>query len=503
MCPAESRRRLARFIHQIRRSSTDAADHDDIELVINGDLVDFLAEEPFEPFTTSAPAAADKLRNIIRTADEGAPEGEQVFPALRQFIAEGHRVTLLIGNHDLELALPAVRQELLRRLTDDRPARVEFLLDGEACRRGAALIEHGNRYDGWNAVAHGALRAVRARASRDEPVFPFVCPPGSRLVIEVMNPLKRLYKFIDLLKPENEAVIPLIAALHPTAMREMRRIFNTWRQTRSLRAGDVPDEESYIAAWGADDAVVPDDVTQIADRVAGKGRTVPAADRDLSLNEVIGDEVDRRTLARSEAVLSDAEALARLALQEEVLDLDLVPDEYSRVGDGLRAWLQSTASLARMRGAASEQRYRYLRTALVSHRNTIGATFRLDSEHADYLEAARRLAHGETRFVIFGHTHLPKSIALDGGARYLNTGTWCPTIRLDERLYETGVNEADVLERLRQFVEDMSSNRLGRWTSLRTPFAHVIVGANGETTAELCEFHDDGRVTTPMVDEAR
>src|ERR1700704_4842229 len=74
MCPPESRRRLARFIHQIRQPSPARAERDSVELVINGDLVDFLAEKPFEPFTPSGSAAADKLRSIIRTVDEGAPE---------------------------------------------------------------------------------------------------------------------------------------------------------------------------------------------------------------------------------------------------------------------------------------------------------------------------------------------------------------------------------------------------------------------------------------------
>jgi UDP-2,3-diacylglucosamine pyrophosphatase LpxH len=491
MCPPESRRRLARFIHHLRRAAPP--DGSTLELIVNGDLVDFLAEQPFESFTASADAAVEKLRRIIRTADEDAPEGEQVFPALRAFVTDGHRLTVLLGNHDIELSLAAVRHELLDRITGGRPAHVEFLFDGEACRRGSALIEHGNRYDGWNAVAHGALRAFRARASRGEPEYAFPSPAGSRLVAQVMNPLKGLYKFIDLLKPENEAVIPILGALHPAAIREIRKIFNAWRKRTPLTPGAVPEAEAYVAAWRSDDGPVSDAMSEIADRAtAPPSRPVPAAPQPALSDELVGDPVGERTIRRTEAVLTECEVmLEHVAAQ----DSGVVPDEYSEVGDGVLAWVRSSWSLARMGRSRDGARYQHLRNALVSHRRTIGTTFALDTEAPEYLDAARRMATGDCRFVIFGHTHLPKSIDLGGGRRYLNTGTWCPTIQLDERLYQTGSNDAEAVLRLQQFVEDMGANRLEAWTSLRTIFAHLIIGAGGDTTAELCEFHDDGRVS--------
>ena len=63
------------------------------------------------------------------------------------------------------------------------------------------LIEHGNRFDAWNAVPHGALRRLRSQLSRRLPTAPdFPALPGSRLVVDVMNPLKKQYPFIDLLQ---------------------------------------------------------------------------------------------------------------------------------------------------------------------------------------------------------------------------------------------------------------------------------------------------------------
>jgi UDP-2,3-diacylglucosamine pyrophosphatase LpxH len=492
MCPPESRRRLARFVHHLRGAALQ--DASTLELIINGDFVDFLAEEPFASFTASADIAVEKLRRIISAADASAPEGEQVFPALRAFVTDGHRLTVLLGNHDLELSLAPVRHELLHQITGGRAAHVEFLFDGEACRRGSVLLEHGNRYDGWNAVAHGALRAFRARASRGEPEYAFPSPAGSLLVTEVMTPLKGLYKFIDLLKPENEAVVPILCALHPSALLEIRKVFNAWRQRATLSPGAIPEAESYVAAWDSDDGPVPDAMWEVADRdTATASRLSTPAPRAALSDELVGDPVDARTIRRTEAVLAECEAMRKQIATGD--GEDVVPDEYSEVGDGVLAWVRSSWSLGRMGASRDIARYQHLRNALVSHRHTIGAMFALDSEAADYLDAARRLATGDCKFVIFGHTHVAKSIDLGEGRRYLNTGTWCPTIQLDERLYQVGPNDADAVERLQQFVEDMGANRVGPWTSLRTMFAHLVVNANGDSTADLCEFHDDGRVT--------
>ena len=69
----------------------------------------------------------------------------------------------MLGNHDIELSLPGTRQLLLDRLG---PGRIDFTYDNEALTIGPVLIEHGNRFDAWNAVPHGALRRLRSQLSR-------------------------------------------------------------------------------------------------------------------------------------------------------------------------------------------------------------------------------------------------------------------------------------------------------------------------------------------------
>ena len=496
MCPPESRRRLARFIAQIeKRAVLDIAAKDSVELIINGDFLDFLAEEPFASFTGLSKVAVKKFWQIVESCDRDSPPGERVFEQLSKFVTAGHRLTILLGNHDIELALPAVRSELLKLLTGGQPALVEFLFDGEACCRGRALIEHGNRYDGWNSVAHGGLRAYRARASRGEPEYPFAPPAGSTLVTEVMNPLKRIYRFIDLLKPENEALIPILAVLHPEALRKIREIWSAVRARTDAKPGVVPDEETYVADTG-DNGVVPDELTQVSNAEH------PSVSPSFHRRALAGHEMDDETVRRTEGALAVSEEIVGNLVtgDQHPEDQEVVPDNLTQVGDGFFAWIRSGWNLLRATLSNGDDGLVCLRSALVAHRNTIGTTFDLDSDDGPYVAAARRLIGDDIQFVVFGHTHLPKTIPIDAGGRYINTGTWCPTIQLDERIYQPGPNDDATIGLLRRFVQDMGENRLSEWTTLRTHFAHVVVQTDGGTNVNLYEYHEDDSVSPTVVD---
>src|SRR5713101_5659205 len=92
MCTATGRAHLVRFVDWAARTGQETGD---TRLVIAGDIVDFLAEESdgaFLPFTADDRLATDKLNSIVeRTAE--------VWQAFRRFIAAGHALTLMLGNH--------------------------------------------------------------------------------------------------------------------------------------------------------------------------------------------------------------------------------------------------------------------------------------------------------------------------------------------------------------------------------------------------------------------
>ena len=455
LCTPATCRRLARFVHGIveRHPGGEA------ELVINGDFVDFLAEEkidakePVFEAVTSAKDAIKKLERVMERCHEGAPPDERVFEALRALVQKNLRLTILVGNHDVELSLPSVRAWLMRWLTGGKPHRVEFLYDGEAYLRDGLLVEHGNRYDGWNAIDHGALRAARSRLSRGEPDWTIVAPPGSRLVVEVMNEIKLRYPFVDMLKPENEALIPLLAAIDRKLLGSVQRI---WRSAslgvaqmrRAPKAGAVPEKESMISS-----------------------------ETGQPTQPFTGEDPDA------------AKRTARLLASAMPRDTAVTESE-SEVGlrEAATGLVRTIASFWPVLTSTQKSQWGALYDAWREYAREIGATFALGEELPRYLAAATRLCPPQG-VVVFGHTHLAKSVGLPNG-RYLNSGTWVPTIELPAETYDGSIDCDGAISAVESFVGALCKGD----APLRhqCTFVHVE-WEHGRPRAVLKEFLESGR----------
>jgi UDP-2,3-diacylglucosamine pyrophosphatase LpxH len=405
------------------------------ELVIAGDIVDFLAVEDaaggtWSAFTKDEDEALGKLDEILETT-------KPVWDALARLVRSGCFVTLMLGNHDIELSFPKLRRRLLQRLGG---GPVEFLYDNQAYANGKLLIEHGNRYDNWNVVDHDALRRVRSLTSRGQKPGTFAPQPGSELVVKVMNKIKRDFSWIDLMKPETSAVVPLLAVLATGLWRNAGpAIVNaakaTWRE-RAFRSDRMPDADNgFVGAAQPGAPIEPppfpdDDILQWVEA------HVPQDD--------------------------DGNVAAFAALQEDLLF------------EAMRKWAEKD-----------------------------GHTFAIEQEHERYLEAAATLARSGFEVVIFGHTHHAKRIKLadPAWATYLNTGTWADLIRVPEATL-TG-DETNARAEFGLFVDDLAHNRVERLRKLIATFACVELDDKGEIANEGIYFFDEdkqiSRVTTAGV----
>ena len=109
----------------------------------------------------------------------------------------------LLGNHDLELALPWVREHLLVDLSrgdDAARGRITLSFDGAGfrCRVGQAniLCVHGNEIDPWNVTDFETLRRQGRDSLRGQGASPDWIPnAGTQLVVKVMNEVKREFPF--------------------------------------------------------------------------------------------------------------------------------------------------------------------------------------------------------------------------------------------------------------------------------------------------------------------
>lgn len=411
----------------------------DSELVINGDFVDFLAEEhPAGPrwraFTVDPDEAAGAFEAI-------ADRVGAVFAALGRF-GRVHPLTVLLGNHDLELCLPGVC-----RLFEGRCGLAihqwRFHADNEALVVGTALVEHGNRYDPANVVDHDGLRRVRSLHSRrqysEAEQAGFVPPSGSELVATVMNPIKEEYPFIDLLKPESEPLFALLLALDPDCRRHLARL-----------------------AWA---------IKRIPSRAV-----LASADRPAFRQEVASFEEEREEDAL-EAVLSAAVRSAALPDFEEQA---LARADISSAG--ARAVLEG---LLLGRHLGWDRRVRRIQAALEALR--ADETFSLEVETGRrYLDAATALSNGGLRFghVVFGHTHHAKDHPLAGGGRYLNSGTWADLMRFPDAALDPHVETARAA--LETFLLDCGSGALDRYVEFRPGCAHLVV--DGTTTGRYRSY---------------
>jgi UDP-2,3-diacylglucosamine pyrophosphatase LpxH len=236
--------KLAQFLQAISHESE--RDQREVELIINGDFFEFLEVPavdnyrpgevyPDEAYLDSSEQASIQRLNIIV---EGHP---LVFDALSDFIhveAPQRRITLIKGNHDVNLYWPGVKARL-REILGTSGTRSSMLLFAEE------FISRERIY-----VEHGHQRAETINCYNDflDPRLPgnptqLYHPVGSRLVIDFFNNLGREYWFVDNIKPlttliwyalrwDFEFAAQMLASFirHSPTHAELSFIFDDWLQ---------------------------------------------------------------------------------------------------------------------------------------------------------------------------------------------------------------------------------------------------------------------------------
>jgi UDP-2,3-diacylglucosamine pyrophosphatase LpxH len=420
----------------IERLPSLATKDTEIELVINGDFVDFLAEEnankEFIPFVADPNEAERVFLQIVKREKE-------LFLALKKHLQDGHCLTLLLGNHDIELAHPIVMEALIKEL-GGASARLDVRFDGKPYRIADALIEHGNLYDGFNAITPEEIVVLKRKPSEFRP------PPGSRLVAEIMNPLKQAFPFVDLLKPEQEAVFPILMVLAPEKKGLIADLAKFYLEAKK--------REKKLREQGLE--------------------TAPASYKS---NEDSEDELSRDQAL--EAVLQEALGPET----QEFLDLLQEPEEAQNELVADRTPEEDFAFYSLL---AFPRRKALWKALQVIKRDL---SFVIAREHDKTYREAAEEHDRSVRWVVMGHTHLAKEHKdIIAGRTYLNTGTWADLVPFPEFVLELP-NDAG-MAMLDKFLDALKNNQLGDWLAFRPYYARLEFDGNKVTQASLQLFKE-------------
>lgn len=367
------------------------------ELVLAGDVFDFLQSKDYDGFR--ADAAPARFVDIL-TGPSTAPVVEALGELARD---RRHEITLLAGNHDPEVLLPEVRRQFEEaigrvgsvRYADDEPLVARSGDDWPVWGRaigndaGTVWVVHGDRWDPANAIDREAL-LLAVRNGR-----PVELPPGSHLVYEVLSHLQPMHSWAVELKPELPAVLPLLLYVNPVLTSAYLK--KHWGLGGELLGGFV---DGALGRGPLFDAVPGGEPLTPSDEL-------PAASVEEGLAVLL-----------AEGLRSETPSDPRLLVGELVHLIDHGPSP------------ETDGTLSAMRGLG-----RVLLSAWLAGLHVTDRFHALDGPDSTP-KRARRWLPKDLVALVAGHTHGPR---LQPGQRpaYYNTGTWTPVGSLPRG----GVNE--------------------------------------------------------------
>jgi len=389
--------RLAGFVRWVAKQRPE----EQVALVLNGDIVDTLAEK-----TNGYVAVNDAVETIDRIMRY--PEFAAVWDALAGFVKLANRtLVIVLGNHDIELAFPSVQRLIVGRLAGDDSAarsRIEFSTAGAGfpCRVGGARVfcTHGNEVDPWNYIRYEDLSKAARRISTGRALDPSEWEPnaGTKLVKDVMNDVKGRYAWIDLLKPETSAAVGVLLVLDSKQISKINRI-------GPIVGELVTGHREFDQRLSAGGFAQPD-ITS--------GRLTTA---DTLLGPNVMQAISGGGMQSSDDLLLQAERTYKTDMPPP-----MPPEGTLSTGqliwDRLTGWLRNVSEVEALRRA--------LKDWLADDK-----TFKVDDPDSTY-KAVTASVGPDINFIITGHTHLERAIVIGPEHYYFNTGTWIRLLRFTD-----------------------------------------------------------------------
>jgi UDP-2,3-diacylglucosamine pyrophosphatase LpxH len=362
-----------------------------VELIIAGDFIDYpqiLPEigltSPSNQLGSTEAESLERTRVVLGQRPEIASGHPAVFARLRGFMEEGHTITIMAGNHDIDLLWPAVWKLMFDTIY---PPGAAGELRREPFSRTIGTADHGRIY-----VEHGQERDIQ-NSFGDQMTQPFAYDRagvrrlkrcwGTLFIDKVYNQLERDRWFIDNVKPISRVIKLGLAndfAFTAPAMALIAKFFLTSGASLHVLTGGV------LSAKGAEQEVPPEQRT---------GATVVATVADDELRTAL----ERRM----------ADPAFQAAFEGEVQQFDERDWQAIAAGADQQPTLDQVTDAVAAKavlGEVAEDAYRMAAREVLEADPTISA-------------------------VIMGHTHAaidglidPIYLSGDRTGYYYNSGTW-------------------------------------------------------------------------------
>jgi len=375
-------------------------------LVIAGDFIDFagmavhadgaelVTERSDEEREHGLGTAVDHVRIKLRLVVERHGD---VFDALAAFVADGHALTFIHGNHDLEFHWDAVKDDLRSLLLARARASHRDALDERSYRAriafhpwffyvtGLAFIEHGHQYDAF-CVSPYVMAPLspadprRIARSASDVLLRFVVRP-TRGMHEYGHDRHHIVDYLLFAVKLGAAGLVMLGVRYVRAIREIFRLRH--------------EQLSGASRW----------LREEHDRamIALARATRIGLERLRALSALQAPPVTRTIAGILASVLLDQLALGFVML------LALAVVVILTLAHVVQAWW--TAPVIILAWALGRR--------LLARRRTVDPGERM-------IERAAHLANlFPAAFVVMGHTHTPARVPINGGdATYINLGAW-------------------------------------------------------------------------------
>ena len=389
-------------------------------------------------------------------------EGHSLFfTALAEFLDRGNDLTLVKGNHDLELHWPQVGERFKQLIVDARLhaghsgvglEAVSTLSEDEfdawvdehviikpwvVYEDGLFYFEHGSQYESLNAVAN-FLRPVLYEDPRYTQL-----PPGSFLVRYYSNEIEKYYPFVDSVKPSSKFVRWVLRTdffnfvwIFIRNTRNHLRYFgkvaaSIWRDFRSRRKGDrhnlktATTEETFQKLSPRDQeshrALYEMEYRGLRESIQG-----PLGVDQLEAIMVAAEQIRGNFIGR----------LFRYALYVLFFLGIMIALTIAFFG-----FVSGVITLISGMGQNPIVRFLISQILVVIGLITATAMYKLATNivaGGDYLNKAAQRVHTmfessdeearkpSARYYVFGHSHEPDVRRIDLDSWYVNTGSWLP-----------------------------------------------------------------------------